>query len=172
MGLAWRRSRDWIADRGRLLTGLLSLNFRKTLFRLAPKKFGCPCQNPSDSGRAMQTSCDAMLSWSRPIRFRRLCPLLRQNPAGEWRCSVDTADVRPFWGRAFAYLGGGIAGLYLAAALAAFLFLRIVGYPVTIPAVAWPPAWHQIDRARAQYFTAKAEAALRENNSVAAMMAL
>jgi len=162
----------WAGDSGRLLVGLIGLNFRKTLFRLRRGRGRCPCQNPSDSGRAMQTSCDAMLSWSRPIRFRRLCPLLRQNPAGEWRCSVDTADVRPFWGRAFAYLGGGIAGLYLAAALAAFLFLRIVGYPVTIPAVAWPPAWHQIDRARAQYFTAKAEAALRENNSVAAMMAL
>jgi len=171
MGLAWRRSRDWIADSGRLLTGLLSLNFRKTLFRLAPKKFGCPCQNPSDSGKAWQTSCDAVGSWTSAQRFRQLCPLLKKSPAGVWVCSVDTAQVRPFWGRALGVLAGGTAGLYAAAALAVFLFLHsFIGYPVHYRSVAWPPAWHQIRQARAQFFFEKAEHSFHANLPIEGIM--
>jgi hypothetical protein len=113
-----------------------------------------------------------MVSWSSAVRFRRLCPLLKQAPDGEWRCSVDTADVRPFWGRAFAYFFGTALAVYLAATVLGFFFFRIVGYPVTYPSVAWPPAWHHIERARAQFFLQKAEHAFKENKPFTAMMAL
>jgi hypothetical protein len=158
-------------DSGRLLTGLVSLNVRKSLFRLAPRKFPCPCQNPSDSGKAWQTSCDAVSPWSSGERFRQLCPLLKRNPAGQWVCSVDTPAVRPFWGRALLVYFVGAVGLYATAALAAFLFLHsFVGYPVRYESVAWPPAWHEIRQARARFFFEKAERAFRANQTVEGIM--
>jgi hypothetical protein len=113
-----------------------------------------------------------MVSWADPLRFRRLCPLLRRNPDGEWRCSVNTADVRPFWGRAFAYLGGALVALFLAGTVGAFVFYRAVGYPVSYRSVVWPPAWHEIDRARAKFFLWKAVRAFNQNQPVAGVMAL
>lgn len=173
LALTWPRAFvGWAGDLARLLWGFLDLNIRKTFFRWGRGRVRCPCQHPSDSGRAFETACDAMVSWSSARRFRRLCPLLRKNPAGEWRCSVNTADVRPFWGRAGAFFGGAALAIYLSGTLAAFLFFRIVGYPVTYPSVAWPPAWHEINHARAQFFMGKAVRALQGNNPVAAMMAL
>ncbi len=162
----------WAADLRRLLWGFIELNLRKTFFRHGRGRVRCPCQHPSDSGRAFETSCDAMVSWSSAVRFRRLCPLLKQAPDGEWRCSVDTADVRPFWGRAFAYFGGTALAMYLVATVLGFFFLRIVGYPVTYPSIAWPPAWHDIEHARARFFLDKATRALKDNKPLAAMMAL
>lgn len=81
-------------------------NARKTIFRLRGRRGVAPCQHPSDSGTAMKTACDACTAWHRRVRFRLVCPLLKQDDAGLWVCSVDRAGVRPFWGRAFAYTGG------------------------------------------------------------------
>lgn len=162
----------WLSDSGRLWRELLSLNFRKTLFRLRRDRVRCPCQNPSDSGRAWETGCDPVANWHSPERFRRLCPLLKQNPAGAWRCSVNTAEVRPFWGRACLYYFFAGAGAYAAAAFAAFLFLHTIGYPVQYRSVAWPPAWHQIREARARYYFDKAGQALRANKPIEAIMSL
>ena len=162
----------WCGDLGRLAAGFLTLNLRKTLFRRGGGRFRCPCQNPSDSGRAWDTSCDAMLSWSSPARFRRLCPLLRQNPEGEWRCSVNTADVRPFWGRAFGAFGGTAIALYLIGTLAAFLFFHFIGYPVRYVSVAWPPAWPGINQARSRFFYDKADRAFHDNKPIPGIMAL
>jgi hypothetical protein len=53
--------------------------------------------------------------------------LLVRNAAG-WRCSVDAADVRPFWGRAIGFSALGAGSLYLVVALAALLTFRAVGY--------------------------------------------
>jgi hypothetical protein len=162
----------WIGDLGRGAWALVALNARKSLFRWRPGLMPCPCQNPSDSGRANQTACEPVASWHRPERFRRVCPLLRRQPDGAWKCSVNAAQVRPFWGRAAAYGGSGALAVWIAATLAVFVFLRSVGYPVRFRSVAWPGGWPQIREARARYFFALAERDLRENNPVGASMAL
>ena len=139
-----------IADFFRFWWALVYWNGRKTLFRLRPGS-PCPCQAPSDSGRARETRCEASLGWARPAGFRRVCPLLVATAEG-WRCGVDTAGVRPFWGRAALSIGGSLAGVYLAATLAVFAGMRVIGYPVAYGDVAWPPAWAGIDAARSRYF--------------------
>lgn len=161
----------WFADFFRFAWGLIYWNARKEWFRRNPGQRACPCQSPSDSGRARETHCDAVLSWHRPARFRRLCPLLAATPDG-WRCSVDTPQVRPFWARAVAYVGGTLAGLYLAGALGVFIFLRVVGYPVNIFQVVWPPSWHQVGEARGWYFTEKARQAFAANRTGEALLYL
>ena len=152
----------WLGDYLRFWWGLLYWNGRKSWFRLRRDHVPCPCQNPSDSGRARETGCDAAHSWRRPERFRRVCPLMVMMPDGP-RCTVDTRDVRPFWGRAFGYAAAAGAAVYLAAVLGAFVFLRIVGYPISPVALAWPPRWHEFRQARSEYFAAKAQRALAAN---------
>ncbi|MBS0663412.1 MAG: hypothetical protein JSR48_09105 [Verrucomicrobia bacterium] len=161
----------WLADFFRLAWGLLYWNSRKSWFRLRRGRTACPCQSPSDSGRALETQCEAMVTWQKPERFRRVCPLLVHTPQG-WRCSADTADVRPFWGRALGYYGGTILGTYLALALAVFIFLRAVGYPVSIFQVAWPGSWHRVGQARGWYFTERARQAFAANRTAEAVLYL
>jgi len=142
----------WLGDLGRLSWGLLYWNVRKALFRARGATGAAPCQHPSDSGLAGKTGCEACAGWRDDRRFRRLCPLLATSPQGRRVCSVDAADVRPFWGRAALIYGGGAAALALAAILAAFASFRAIGYRVPLTTVAWPPAWHRIQKARADYF--------------------
>ena len=139
--------------------GLLYWNARKSFFRWRGGRGRCPCQNPSDSGRALATTCEAAQEWGVPARFRRVCPLLVDTPAG-FRCSVDTRDVRPFWGRAGVYFLGAAAAVGLAGALAVFVLLRLVGYPISPLAVIWPARWHELRLAQSEYFVAKARRAL------------
>lgn len=163
----------WLADFFRFAWALTYWNLRKTVFRLRRGRGGhCPCQNPSDSGRAGETGCDAVLGWRRPERFRRVCPLLKPGADGVLRCSVNAAEVRPFWGRALAIYGGMAVALYLATTLAAFAGLRAIGYRVSYVAVAWPPAWNQIDDARAVYFRDKARHAYAAKNVHEAILSL
>ncbi|ATC62681.1 hypothetical protein CMV30_01135 [Nibricoccus aquaticus] len=150
----------WLADLCRLAWGLLYWNSAKTRFRLRAGRGRCPCQSPSDSGRAMETTCEASLTWHQQDRFRRLCPLLKRNASGELRCSVNTADVRPFWGRAFLIYGGTFAALYLTATLGYFTLQRVIGIPVSYVTIAYPPHWPRIDLARSQYFSQRADRAL------------
>jgi len=159
----------WAGDFFRFWWSLFYWNIRKTVFRWRGGR--CPCQNPSDSGRALETGCDACTSWHRPARFRRVCPLLVSTPGGP-RCSADTKEVRPFWGRALAFYSGGLAVLYLVVVLGIFSVLRGIGYPVHLTAVAWPPAWRQIQAARAEYFYEKAGAALATNHVSEALLGL
>lgn len=161
-----------ISDFFRLAWGLLYWNARKSAHLLGGRRGRCPCQHPSDSGRAGETACAAVASWKDPARFRRLCPLLRQNAYGLWRCSVDAADVRPFWGRATAFYGTLLAGGYLAVALAAFVFLREVGYHVTYPGVLWPPAWNRLDRIRSEFFYERFRAAAAAGDMQTALLSL
>ncbi len=162
----------WFSDFFRLAGGLLYWNIRKSWFQLRRDRGArCPCQSPSDSGRALETHCEACLHWSSVERFRRVCPLLVKTPDG-WRCSANTADVRPFWGRAFGYYGGTVAALYLTAVLTVFIFLRVVGYPVNVFHVAWPPAWHRVGEARGWFFMEKARRAFAANRPAEAILCL
>ena len=105
---------------------------------LARKHLGAKRADGWSAGRAGVTGCDAAHYWHQPARFRRLCPLLIETPDG-LRCSVDTKDVRPFWRRAAAYYLGAAGGIYLAGLILAFVFLRIIGYPLSPLTLAWPP---------------------------------
>ncbi|HWA10233.1 MAG TPA: hypothetical protein VG838_12340 [Opitutaceae bacterium] len=160
----------WTADFFRLVWGLFYWNGRKTLFRLRPGSRN-PCQSASDSGKAYETHCEACVMWARPGRFRRVCPLLVETPKG-LRCSVNAADVRPFWGLAFRRLGFGAAALYLMVTLALFATYRAIGYPVSYATFAWPPAWSRIGVVRAQYFMRKGAAALAAGNIKEALLSL
>ena len=148
---------------------LLALNARNSVGRARGGR--APCQAQSDSGRALETHCEACALWNQPARFRRVCPLLVRTPGG-WRCSVDAAGVRPFWGRALAYYGGTLAALYVGATLAAFALLHAVGYDLGYRDVAWPPAWRQFDAIRGRHFFAQAKAALAANRVAEADMEL
>jgi hypothetical protein len=153
----------WIADFFRFFWALLYWNGRKSYFRLRRGRSVCPCQSPSDSGRARETHCEACALWVRPKRFQRVCPLLVETPDG-LRCSANAADVRPFWKIALRYYGGSLAALFVVTTLAAFVALRVIGYPVSYVSVAWPPAWSQINVARGRFFLEKGHAALAANN--------
>jgi hypothetical protein len=159
----------WLADFFRLCWGLFYWNARKTVFRWRGGR--CPCQNPSDSGRALETTCDACLHWRQPVRFRRVCPLLVTTPNG-LRCSVNTKDVRPFWGRATGFFSGTLVVSYLAAVLVVFILLRGIGYPVHFKSVAWPRAWSEIRLTRGEYFFQMAHRALASNRPKEAGLAL
>ena len=111
------------------------------------------------------------MHWNQAARFRRVCPLLVETPKG-WRCAADTADVRPFWRRTFAYYGGTLAAVYFAGVFTVFIFLRVVGYPVSVFHVAWPPSWHRVGQARGWYFTEKARQAFAANRTGEALLYL
>lgn len=154
----------WSADFFRFWWGLLYWNTRKSWFRLRRGQSPCPCQCPSDSGRARETQCDACSAWARPGRFRRVCPLLVDTPDG-LRCSADTADVRPFWGRALGFYGGAILCVYLVGAVGVFAFLRKIGYPVSILQVTLPPLWSQVGQARGWFFLDRSARAFAEGRT-------
>ncbi|MDD2763934.1 MAG: hypothetical protein PHE83_08190 [Opitutaceae bacterium] len=161
----------WLGDFFRFWWGLLYWNTRKSYFRLRRGRAPCPCQNPSDSGRGRETGCEAAHYWHRSSRFRRVCPLLVETPDGP-RCSADAKDVRPFWRRAAAYYLGAAAGIYLAGVLIAFVFLRVIGYPLAPLTLVWPPRWHELRLARSEYFVAKAQRALTANRISEAILSL
>lgn len=119
----------------------------------------------------METTCEACLGWNDPAHFRRVCPLLVSTKDG-LRCSANTADVRPFWGRVFGYYGGTLLGLYLAGALTVFAFLRTVGYPVNIGHLVWPGSWHRVKEVRGWYFLQRAEKAFAGGRPAEGMLYL
>lgn len=160
-----------LADLFRLAWGLLYWNTRKSWFQLRRGRSPCPCQSPSDSGRAYETACDASLSWHDAARFRRVCPLLVSTPQG-FRCSVNAQDVRPFWGRAFRFYGGTLAAVYLCGALAIFVFLRTVGYPISIVHLVWPGSWHRVTEVRGWFFMERANRAFHAGRHAEGMLYL
>lgn len=123
-----------------------------------------PCQSLSDSGRAFETQCDACVSWRKRGRFKRVCPLLVDTPKG-LRCSADTAEVRPFWGIAAKYYGGAALSLYAVGVIAVFIFLRTIGYPVSIVHVGLPPLWYKVGQARGWFFVERSNRAFAEGKT-------
>jgi len=162
----------WIGDFFRMWWALFHWNARKSWYRLrGPARARCPCQNYSDSGRALETQCDAAVFWRKPARFRRVCPLLVETPAG-WRCSADAADVRPFWGRAIAFYGAAALAVYLTLTIVGFAVLRQVGYPIGYVSLLLPQRWSDIHRAQEAVYAARAERELAAGNFTAAILAL
>ncbi|HTJ79267.1 MAG TPA: hypothetical protein VL357_09750 [Rariglobus sp.] len=162
----------WLSDFFRLVGGFLYWNARKTFYRLRGARGRCPCQHPSDSGNAWETGCNAITHWNQPARFQSICPLLQKDSSDRWRCSVNQADVRPFWGRAFAFYGTGFAALYLAGTLAAFTALRTIGYPVTYAGIIWPPSWSKFDGIKSDFFLTKFQRAYAAQDTREAMLDL
>jgi hypothetical protein len=144
--------RGWFGDLGRLSWGLFYWNLQKSLFRARGASGEAPCQSPSDSGIAGLTGCDACLGWTDKSRFRRLCPLLEPATGTRHICSVAAEGVRPFWGRAFAFYGGSLFAVALVALVGVFSAYRVIGYRVPLYVLAWPPAWHRVQQARADYY--------------------
>ncbi len=161
-----------LGDLGRLYWGLLYWNGRKALYRAKGASGTAPCQHPSDSGRAHETGCEACHGWRDASRFALVCPLLESAPGGRRVCSVPAARVRPFWGRALAAYGILACALAALSVLAAFAAFRAVGYRVPLAVVAWPPAWHEIQKARADYFHRMALLALATGDVRQAFLAL
>lgn len=161
-----------MTDFFRFWWSLLRWNTSKTLFRLRGGKGRAPCQHPSDSGKAGVTGCEACSTWSRPSRFRRVCPLLvRTN--GSWRCSVDAAKVRPFWGRALVFGVAGGGAVYLLAALAALLTFHAVGYRTLKYADFLSPAFRSRFReAQAGYYANKADESFKAGDYRGGLLAL
>ncbi len=111
------------------------------------------------------------MQWSRPIRFQRVCPLLVETLDG-LRCSANTTDVRPFWGRTLRYYGGVLGTLYVIAVLAVFVFLRTIGYPVSILDIGLPPLWHRLAHARGWYFFEQSQRAFTAGRSAEGVLYL
>ena len=154
-----RPAAAWLGDYGRLLWGSLYWNSRKSAFRVRGARGAAPCQHPSDSGKGGRTACEACVGWRSASRFQRMCPLMAISSDGRRLCSVDAGDVRPFWGRAVLVYLGSAAAVVLVAVVGVFTGLRAIGYRVPFYAVAWPPAWHRIHQAQADYFYRMAAAA-------------
>jgi tetratricopeptide (TPR) repeat protein len=162
----------WLGDIFRMGWALAYWNARKSIFVLGRRRGQCPCQNPSDSGRAMETGCEAILHWQRPGRFRRVCPLLVPKQKGGWVCSVSADGVRPFWGRALGYAGGTLLALAIVAGGGAFCTMRVIGYRVSLRQVFWPPAWSEMREVRAQLFVEQARTHYKAGRIREAMNAL
>ena len=111
------------------------------------------------------------MQWSRPIRFRRVCPLLVETLDG-LRRSGNTADVRLFWGRTLRYYSGMLGTLYVIAVLAVFVFLRTIGYPVSILDISLPPLWHRLAHARGWYFFEQSQRAFTAGRSAEGVLYL
>lgn len=162
----------WITDLFRLGWGALYWNSRKSWHSLRGRRGRCPCQVASDSGRAFETGCEAVIHFSSPGRFRTVCPLLARHADGRWVCSVNTDQVRAFWGRTvLAFLGGAIA-LALIAIVTVLLTLRSIGYEVTFRQVAWPPAWREFRGVQARLYLEKARADHAAGRTADALLAL
>jgi len=162
----------WIGDFFRFWWALFYWNTRKTWFRMrGAHRDDCPCQTYSDSGHALDSRCDAVIDWSQPARFRRVCPLLKQTPQG-WRCSVNAESVRPFWGRAL--LHGSVLSLilYLAGTLALHTILRFARYDTDYLAIAWPPRWGELRDSQETLYAARAQQALKAGNYQEAILSL
>lgn len=142
----------WIGDSFRFVWALVYWNGRKTWWRWRKQRGTCPCQHPSDSGRAGKTGCEAVVHWHDPARFKRICPLLMRAQNGRWVCSVQTKEVRPFWGRAWGYTSAAVGIVAVVVFVTVFSAMRLIGYEVSPRQLIWPPAWSELSEVRMQLF--------------------
>ena len=160
--VAW--CRGLLVDAYRIPAALVLWNLRKTIYRRRGDWTRCPCQSPSDSGRALETHCDAALDWNEPGRFRLVCPALRTTPRG-FCCSLAAPDVRPFWGRAALLFFLVIVGAYAAGVTLGYGTMRAFGSRnVAWLDFLWPRRWENVAKARSQQFSAEAIVALERRD--------
>ncbi len=164
--------KGFLGDIARLYWAAVYWNLRKTFFRLGRTRGQCPCQHHSDSGLAGETACIAIVHWHDPAKFRRVCPLLQQRPDKLWRCSVNAAEVRPFWLRAVRLYAGTLLVFLLIAVLATFGLMRGIGYKISLRQIIWPPAWSEVARVRSLYFVEKADQAAVDGNIRESLLSL
>lgn len=172
MARVFRRLQTGVPDAFRMGWALGYWNLRKTLFVLRGRKGRAPCQDRYDDEVAGCIRCHAVLDWAEPARFRRVCPLLEQRPGG-WRCAVTSREVRPFWGRAVVWIGGGLLTLCFAGALLIWQMLIFAGTTeVQFRQVLWPASWHEIREQQAQGLFRQSIDAFRRGRLVEAVLAL
>lgn len=149
----------------------------RRLRALAPSARKAPppahCQSASDSGRAGETHCEACLRLDRSARYKFVCPALLVRPDGAF-CSLDSAAIRPRWGRMLAALLMPPGALFLGAGLAVWVFLRHASgmEGVGLADVLWPPRWTLVTEHRRERFRLQALAALAAGDPANARVAL
>jgi hypothetical protein len=149
----------WLSDVLRLVWGAFYWNARKTWHVARGRRGACPCHVASDSGRARETGCEAAIGYRSPARFRTVCPLLERKADGAWVCSVNSEQVRPFWGRASLIASACLLALGLITSAGVFGLLRGIGYDIRYAQVVWPPAWREFRTVQAAYHLEKAREA-------------
>lgn len=164
---------DWL----RIWPEILRLNLQKCRRPRAPTKPGgapppARCQCPSDSGRALETRCEACLRFTRPARYLHVCPDARITSDGVV-CAAHATAVRPRWDHALPRLVLPPVLLWLIISVLAWLGLRSRGLE-TLPlaSVAWPPAWSDIAAHQRIAWVTAAESALASDREAEARLAL
>ena len=173
-------SLDWL----RLWPELIRLNLEKARHarRLrsraggldnAPPPGPSRCQSGSDSGRALQTRCEACLRFDRARRYRFVCPALRVGGKDAF-CSLDSREIRPAWGRVVVLFSIPPIALAAILILGSWGFLRFGSglKTLTLTDVAWPPRWTKIAEHRRARFQTLALDAIRSGDFTAATVAL
>ncbi len=172
--IGWCRAQSaaWIGDAFRFFFGLIYWNVRKSLFRALRGRGRNPCQNDADGDRTGTIRCDACISWNKPARFQRVCPLLVAHN-GEWACAAPRGELRSFWGRAFAWYGFSVVAACLLTSGLAFAVLRATqAAELRWVDVAWPGNWDEIPKARARAFTRRAAEAFVHNRPAEGLLSL
>ena len=167
-----RRVTGWITDVFRLGWGALYWNARKTWHILGGRRPPCPCQVASDSGLANHTGCEAVTHYAQPARFRVVCPLLTRRADAAWVCSVNAANVRPFWGRAILLFSLGGLGAYATAVLLVFLALHALGFRPELRQVAWPRTWPELRVVQSRHYLEQSREARAAGRPADALLAL
>lgn len=160
------------ADLPRLVAALYVWNFRKARFVASGRRRTCPCQAPCDSGRAVAPGCDAVIGLRQPGAFRAICPAIRHDADGEWRCSVPAAEVRPHAGRFFLYHGIAALGALTLLAVGWQIVLRSAGYSIHWIYVAWPGNWSHVHALQSRQLLDRARLAVKQADLGAAQLAL
>ena len=147
-------------------------NIRKSVYVWRGRRGHCPCQNESDDNVAGRVRCEAILHWHNPARFKKVCPLLIDTAEG-WRCSVQAAQVRPFWGLVIRWTALAAVALYLAGVSSVYLGMRLLGQaPVGWIQVAWPGKWREIPRVQSQHLFQRAMVSFTQGRLAEAHLAL
>jgi len=122
--------------------GLLYWNTRKSYFRWRRGAVRCPCQNPAiQVAPGDRLRCGERLAPAGSIPSRL--------PFVWWRHPPDC--VARWTGRTCGHSGGEPRRITLAGCRNlpggcpwAFVFFRVIGYPLSPLSLAWPPRWHEV----------------------------